>query len=285
MSPIGRIFSVLNLVLAALFLMWASNLLAASQDFKTRLTQEQADRATEKAALDKQISDLRVERDSARGDADLARAERDAANTDAQRQRDVAGQRQTENSNLRADYDQLAGAMQGLTDTNRTLQQSQDEAVTMRSDAQRERDAALRAQADAETRSRQVETENASLKKTIQDRDVAIHALEGQISELDTQLAVLVDATGVAVSDIMAQPLIEGTVVQALYDKDLALVAINKGSNHGVKRGYTFDIFKGTLYKGQVRVENVRPDMCTAVVRRPVAGETIGQGDGAATRL
>ena len=36
MSPIGRIFIVLNLLLSAAFLGWASNALGTSQDWKTQ---------------------------------------------------------------------------------------------------------------------------------------------------------------------------------------------------------------------------------------------------------
>ena len=74
-------------------------------------------------------------------------------------------------------------------------------------------------------------------------------------------------------------------MVQALYNQDLALIAINRGSDHGVKRGNTFEISRGTTYKGQARVEHVRANMCTAVIQRTVEGTVIGQGDSAATRL
>ena len=62
------------------------------------------------------------------------------------------------------------------------------------------------------------------------------------------------------------------------------LVALNVGSAAGVKRGMTFEIFNGRTYKGQVRVENVHENMCSAlIVGTPTAA--IGQGDSAATNL
>jgi len=80
-------------------------------------------------------------------------------------------------------------------------------------------------------------------------------------------------------------PLIQGAVLQVVGDMEPGLVAINKGTADGVKRGYTFEIFNGRTYKGMVRVESVRENMCTAVIIRNVAGTTINQGDGAATRI
>ena len=55
--------------------------------------------------------------------------------------------------------------------------------------------------------------------------------------------------------------------------------------DRGFLRGYTFEIYDGKNYKGQVRVENVREDMCTALILRTEEGQTIQSGDKAATRL
>jgi hypothetical protein len=63
------------------------------------------------------------------------------------------------------------------------------------------------------------------------------------------------------------------------------LVAINVGSNKGVKRGYTFEIYDGGTYKGQVRVEFVHADMCSGLITRTAPGQSMRQGDGATTRL
>ena len=84
---------------------------------------------------------------------------------------------------------------------------------------------------------------------------------------------------------LYGMPLINGVVIEALYDVEPGLVAINKGTADNVKRGYTFDIYNGADYKGRVRVENVRENSCTAIVTQPVDGKRIGQGDKAATRL
>ena len=63
------------------------------------------------------------------------------------------------------------------------------------------------------------------------------------------------------------------------------LVALNVGSNQGVTRGMTFDIYSGDTYKGKVRIESVQPDKSSALVTLPRPGTTIGQGDRATTRL
>ena len=72
----------------------------------------------------------------------------------------------------------------------------------------------------------------------------------------------------------------------ARYGKrGMAFVAVNVGSVQGVKRGYTFEIFDGATYKGQVRIEFVHGDMASGLITRTVPGQSIRQGDGATTRL
>ncbi|MDP6538368.1 MAG: hypothetical protein QF903_09100 [Planctomycetota bacterium] len=285
MSPIGRIFSVINLVLAAFFLAWAANLLAVSQEFKTKYDDEVAAHAATKSELDGTIVDLRSQVDTARNDADLARGERDSAQQAARLQEKAADDQQSENATLQSNYDKIANSVANLEANNRGLQAAKDTAVSAQHDAETERDAAQRDQQAAESRTSEVEALNDSLHKTIGDKDAAIASLGAEISNLEVQLATLVDVTGVAISDITSQPLIEGTVVKALYDIAPGMVALNVGSASGVVRGHTFEIHNGTSYKGQVRVENVRADMCTAIVHLTVPGQTISQGDSAKTRL
>jgi ribosome-associated protein len=110
-------------------------------------------------------------------------------------------------------------------------------------------------------------------------------ALNSRIAALDTQLTTVVELTGVSFDQITAQPAIDATVVRAVHEISPGIVALNRGSSDGVKVGYTFEIYNGNEYKGQVRVENVRAEMCTALVTTSVSGTKIGQGDSAATRL
>ncbi len=120
---------------------------------------------------------------------------------------------------------------------------------------------------------------------TIADLERALTTEKRHSSSLDTQLKTLVDATGVSLAEITALPLIEGAVLQTEYSIAPGLVALNVGSGNGVQRGFTFDIYSGNAYKGQVRVESVRPGMCTALIVRTVSGQNISQGDSATTRL
>ncbi len=80
-------------------------------------------------------------------------------------------------------------------------------------------------------------------------------------------------------------PSINGTIVTVSNETSPGWVAINRGSDQGVKRGFTFDVYKGGTYKGRVLVETVEADMCVARIDMTATGSTIATGDNAATKL
>ena len=157
--------------------------------------------------------------------------------------------------------------------------------VEARHEAEGSKESAEEAQQEAESNLVDAQGEIESLNNMVSDKEAEIVALNSTISELNPQLATVVELTGVSFDQITAQPAIDATVVRAVHDISPGLVALNRGSESGVKVGYTFEIYNGGQYKGQVRVENVRPNMCTALVTTAVSGTKIGQGDSAATRL
>ena len=285
MSPIGRIFSVLNLILAALFLGWAANNLATSHDFKNKLEAEEKAHTATKTDLDAQISELRTSVDTKTTEADTYRNERDDA--EAHRKRVV-----NDNTDLKRQVDEGTGALQemsGAVETiNATLgsiESAKDDAVSAQREAESERDGALQSAQDANTLAEETTQKNSQLENTIADLRGQLASVEGERSSLETQLATLVDVTGVSWEDIASQEKIDAAVVQVNADIQPGLLALSKGSADGVKRGYTFEIYKGSQYKGQVRVENVRENMCTALIVKTMDGQTIAAGDNASTRL
>jgi predicted nucleic acid-binding Zn-ribbon protein len=285
MSPIGRIFIVLNLILAAVFLAWAANNVAQSHDYRTKLNAEIKAHGETKATLDGQVSQLRTDLDTKSAEADSFRSERDDARADAARNGSQADDLRRQVSDANAANEKNSTALTDIRSTLDSINTSKDEAVAAQRKAENERDDALASAQDANSRSEDLEAENADLQNTISELEGKVAMLQTKVGNLDTQLATLVDVTGVNYRDIAGQQQIEADVLQAVYDVKPGLIALNKGSKDGVKRGYTFEIFNGRDYKGQARVENVREDMCTALILRVEDGQTIKSGDKASTRL
>jgi len=285
MSPIARVFSVLNLILAASFLAWASTTLAHSQDYKRKYESEQADHATTTEEKNDQISELETLRDRARTEAESFRTERDSVTERANRIDGDLSQVRSDFSDSQANTQRLTNSVDAIQENNRQLQSDKDRAVESGHEAGRAKESAEEAQQEAESNLVDAQSDIEGLNNAISDRDTEIVALNRTISDLETQLATVVELTGVSFDQITAQPSIDATVVRAVHDISPGLVALNQGSEKGVKVGYTFEIYNGGQYKGQVRVENVRPNMCTALITTAVTGTQIGQGDSAATRL
>ena len=285
MSPIGRIFIVLNLILAATFLGFASNNLAASKKYKTQFEDEQTAHTATTQEKDAEISTMRTQIQELENTRELLRSEKQAEADRADRNgRDLQSERD-KGTQMRADLDRIAETLGNYDATIRSAMDGKDQAVARSRDAESDRDDALAGQSDAEMAQSAAEEALATANGRIFDLERALTTEQRQVSSLDTQLKTLVDATGVSLAEITALPLIEGAVLQTEYSIAPGLVALNVGSGNGVQRGFTFDIYSGNAYKGQVRVESVRPGMCTALIVRTVTGQAIAQGDSATTRL
>jgi len=286
MSPIGRIFIVLNLVLSAVFLGFASNNLASSQDFKGQFEDKRDEhdqyretKEVELGDLTAQIAQLESSSSSLREQRDGFKAEMDRLKTDYETER-------RRNNTLNADVSAIKETLANYDETNRQnvqrLEQANSavaEATSAKRDAEDAKETALDAQ-------RTADEQLTAASKSIVDLEIDRETLRKVNANLDAQLQTLAEATGTKLADLMPMPLIDGAVLQVVaLGNDMSLIAINKGEEHGVKRGFTFEIHRGSQYKGQARVENVQAGMCSAIVIRTVDGQTIGQGDLASTRL
>lgn len=285
MSPIGRIFIVLNLILAAGFLAAASTLVAEGESWKEKHETAVADATAKQADLEGQLSALRVENDTKSAEASEARSTRDNTKADNDRleglNKDLNQQLLSANATNTKNSDEISKIQSTLSDVVST----KDQAVEARRTAENERDDAMSTAQDANTKSEDLAAQNSDLNGEIAALKDQLAMASKANSSLETQLATLVDVTGVSMDEITTTRLIEASVLQAVYDVQPGLVALNKGSNDGVERGYTFEVYNGGSYKGQVRVENVHEGMCTAIILRVEDGQTIGSGDKASTRL
>lgn len=285
MSPIGRIFIVLNLILAAGFLAAASTLVAEGESWKEKHDTAVAEATAKQAELDEQISALRVENDTKSAEAASLRDERNDLTGDKDRLEGELNTLRTQLSEANQVNIKNSGAISDIQGTLASVESAKDQAVEARRTAENERDDALRSAQDANSKSEDLSAQNSALQNEIDDLKGQLAAASKQNSSLETQLATLVDVTGVSMEDIKATKLINASVLQAVYDVKPGLVALNVGAADGVERGYTFEVYNGAAYKGQVRVENVHDGMCTALILRVEDGQTIQSGDKASTRL
>lgn len=285
MSPIGRIFSILNLVLAAVFLAWAGTTLANSREYKDKYEAEQKAHEATKTDLSGQLATVRRDLEDKSNAANSLTADKEELSNRIGRLETDLSAAKEENSKLNEDVGRLSNSFDSIQAQNKDLISQKDTAVQAKTDADNRASAAERSEQQAKSKLQEIQQQNLALSNQISDLQKQATTSTKEIDSLNTQLAQLTQLTGASLSDIIPQKRITGTVMQAVYDVPPGLVAINKGAKDGVVRGYTWEIYKGTQYKGRVRVENVRDDMSTCIILDTVPGAKISQGDEAATVL
>lgn len=282
MSPIGRIFVIINLALSAAFLGFASNNLSAAQKYRGQFDAVTAELASTKTSMQADIDQITADRDAANRMRTEMRNQKealDAKNTALEQElasaTDELNELKSDMGNISSSIGDLSSSLDDMKSQVAQANEARAEAINARRDAENARDAAVAAKEKADDRSNGLAAELAQA-----ERDLT--ATSRSLDDANTTIAMVVEATGFDISRGVGAPQIDGAVLQ--YRADQKLVHINRGTNNKVKRGYIFDIYSGGTYKGQARVEVVNPDTCTAVVVA-TTGSEIAQGDLVSTQI
>ena len=285
MSPIAKLFTVINVVLAGVFLGWAANSLSTTGSWKEKHDKVAAELVTAKAAASEQSGKLLAEKQQLEAARTAILGERDSALADVERLKGQVGDEERKNNEMRGDVAKIAASIDNLTAQNKQLAEARDRAQQAARDAEKAKEEAVAAQSAADNKAGELETSLHTAEGTVADLEKQNTTLKKEKESLETNLAALADHTGATLADFTPMPLIEGRVLDVAMNVKPGLIAINKGSADKVKPGYTFEIYDGKTYKGQVRVEYVHDNVCSALILRAVEGQPIRQGDAASTRL
>lgn len=285
MSATGRIFVVLNLILSAAFLGWASNALQTADDFKGDLADEQAAHQATRSASEEEISGLNIQLNTLRDDQRKFIGERDGLKTERDALQGQLDEEKRTNGQMRAQLAEIASTLGDYRDSIAQLGREKDAAVERAHAAENERDDATQAAQDAELERRNAEEARGRAEERIDELTQEIENLRSQLSATSSRLEAVVAKYNIPSEDLAAVPQIEAAVLEVRRDIPPGLVMLNVGQSAGVKRGYTFHVYRGGTYKGQVRVEGVEGENCSAIPVGGDLGATIQQGDSATTRL
>lgn len=285
MSPIGKIFAVLNLILAAAFLGWASNALTASGKYKTKYDDELAAHQADTQAWEERENELNAKVTELEQARSRFRQEKDDAVNDRDRYKSDAETEKQQNAELRGSIEKIQGDLGALVAQNKALEESKSTAVQARQEAEQERDQAVAEAGDAAEAQSEAEQKLEVAQRDISEMRAQIEEQSQAYASLEAKFDTIVAETGFTLNDIVAPPLIEARVLDVNNTIEPGLVALNVGEDQGVKRGHVFHIYRGVDYLGKVKVENVRPTMSTALIKGLYQNAEIRQGDSAATRL
>ncbi len=285
MSSIARIFIVLNLLLAALCLGWASNHLSSAQNWKEKhdaLTTTTQDEIEAKMA---ELAGLNVEVNTVKGSVNRLRTERETLFT--QNERNKADLESARASNI-TNNETLTGINQSLSQMEQGRNEAQsrfEQAVSELDTAKEERRTAQDAAEAAGDGQRQAEEALAAANRNIVDLETQVTTLAKDLEKVTTTLDVAIAKFKINPEDIMVQPDIAGAVVTVSDKIKPGLVGINRGRADGVKRGFIFQLYNGNQFKGTARVETVEDNTCFAVIESTYMDRVVTQGDKATTQL
>ncbi len=284
MSTVGKVFVVLNLFLAGLFLGYASTALASTADYKQQFSDEQSAHTATKEELESRISDLTVELNQTKQRADSLANERDQEKARADRADSDLRAARSEVDTLTASVTGIEGSLGGLEGKLADVIASKDSAVEARSAAESERDQALDERDGALSSARAAEDMARQLENQIAQLETQLVSATGELSSAETKLKTLVAKYGSA-DGYLDMPAIDAAVVDVNLSLAPGLVALNKGTADGVEKGYVFDIFRNNVYKGQAVVQDVSKNVSSALIKRSIPGQVIAAGDRATTSL
>ncbi|MEW6745134.1 MAG: hypothetical protein AB1486_20465 [Planctomycetota bacterium] len=280
MSPISKVFVVLNLVFSLVVLGAVCAILAKGESFKDKL-----------AEANQQIAQLKTEKEDLQRDFAAARANFDTTLADrADTIATLETQNQTKDARieqLNRDNDQMRTDLDSIAATLKDFRENIDNLQTRNSQLSDQVAQLRQENADAVAKQRQAEDDLANAERQLGDANSQIAALEKQGAETATKLAdreATIEAiarSGYDVSALVSQPPIDA-VVQAV-DQDAKLVVLSKGSDDGVKKGFKFSVYRDDKYVGEVVVIEVNPD--NAVARIQLRNDTFRELDKATTTL
>jgi len=289
MSPIGKLFVVINVALAAVIFGVTASFLANNDDYRFQLEQAERDNAAAVSELNDEIAGLNER---------LAVAERTRAQATTEKN-DLEVANQGLRDDLAAANERADGLQSTLDEYNSRLGSLTASLESMNEQAQaanEARVAAVEASNEAQTRAAEAVANAANaedrandLADQLADTRRQLTATIDDVQRLDTLLTTAEKVTGQTRSDWGdAAPPISGSVLAVADSEAGTLIQINRGSNDDVKPGYTFDVFNVRTgeYKGRAVVELVHASTSTArVTTAGTAGTSITQGDSAKTIL
>jgi hypothetical protein len=285
MSPIAKLFIVLNVVLAGVFLGFAAKALNTESSFKSQYDNEVTEHKKEHEALGAEKAKLLADKGEVEKARDAMQGERDQARAEVDRLKSEVADKDRANNEMRGSVDKIAKSIDDVMAKSNALSDARDKAMQAQRDAEKARDEAVASKTAAEAKAGDLETKLHTAEGNIADLEKTSTGYKKDVDRLNTDLASLQAATNTSLAEITSMPLIEGRVLDVATNIEPGLVAINKGAADNVKRGFTFEIYEGKTYKGQARVEYVHDTSCSALLIRPVPGQKIKAGDSAATRL
>lgn len=288
MSLLGKILIVIQAILALLFLGVQGTLYYHTNDWRTAY--ERTTKRYKKVVEGKNEQVRQLEGDLSERDKALRTARETVSlyKGEIKHLEDKVKDEANAKKDLRGDYDELKRSHQTIVGTIQEKDSQISEYLDRISQLEDNLKEATQNQELAEAQVARLLQQRTALEKDLAEaREAYVKANQ---KALDQQLVLEeLKRQGIPVTSVVGNfpppPPIRGKVAGVDASVQPSLVLLTVGADDGVKRGYTFTVYRGSQFVGKVLVSRLMADSCGCRVLFTAPGQSIQQGDNAATVL
>jgi len=276
MTLVGKIFTMLILIMSIIFMAFAMMVFATHRNwkelavgpsgFKSKLDAANTALKDAKDALEREKTDLA--REQAARKAALAALQ---VRVSSSEQRLAA--KEKELADLTAAHSQATETAKVAQDRLAVLEkETSDLRNTLRTERQK-LDKMFINVVDLTDKLNQAE----SLRQNLEE-------VNKQAAQEISRMKIVLDRNGLTPDSLVAHipPKVDGIVLD-VSDKDLLEISI--GSDDGLKVGHSLDVYRGNTYLGRITIKKTNPDRSVGQVKRELQRGQIKKGDRVTTRF
>lgn len=279
MTLVGKIFTMLILIMSIVFLSFSLMVFATHKNWKLI-----ADNPNAPLGYRQQLDQEKTKKREA--DAQIERLRNELAQEQAARSQALAALRvratraEDDLRTLQGQYDQLAAQHTNATEAAKTaqtrLEMLEEETTARREELralQRDLDAKFLTVVDLTDKLNQAESQ----RQILEERNTEA---ANQIAQMKSVL----DANGLTADALVAHipPRVDGHVLEVSGSD---LVEISIGADDGLKVGHPLDIYRNNTYLGRIIIRKTGPDRAVGQIQKDLQRGQIKRGDRVTTRF
>jgi multidrug efflux pump subunit AcrA (membrane-fusion protein) len=280
MTLVGKIFTVLILLMSVVFMSFAVMVFATHQNWKDQVKNPDPNIGYEVKLKNKtsELANAKLEHDRTRQQLALEQASRRQALAALQTRLNLAEDEVTRQTKELSDKTSLLQtAQEGARIAQERLVGLETENAKLRKETQL-------AQLDRDTQFSKV----VELTDRLNQDEVKRQALEERSNQLNAQLAqmkMVMDAHGLKPDSLVSslEPINLNGIVLVVGDKDL--VEISVGKDDGLREGHIMEVYRGDTYIGQIKIMKVGPDRAVGQINKDLKRGQVRKGDHVTTKF
>ncbi|MCP4094565.1 MAG: hypothetical protein GY747_14100 [Planctomycetes bacterium] len=262
----------------------SASLIGESDSYRKQYETEVQAKADLETSLSEEKEKMASQRDQAVLESQRLLADNSNLNAEKTALTESLETERQQNADQRESLTGIEGKLSDLEGTNGQLASDLDSVRNQYEKVREERDDALDAR-DAANSTANSATDSMNMAEgRATDLALQLARSEERAAVAEAKLQTVVSLYKVDLQSIGAQPQMEGSVLSVDTVEGTTYVVINLGKHDSVQPGFTYDVYNGSTYKGQIYVQTVNESKSAATLEMAGNG-MIASGDRVTTRL